>query len=275
MAQSKATKKFEKRHLKDTLQRRKEVAKIKQKKQVKDKQKARRAKENEREEAEKPKAARTEANGEHFKDMTVDEFFQGGFEIPEKPSKKKSKSQSVPVQTGKRKRTAVEANDGNKDESESDSESVDSVEAFPIAPDSGSEIESEDDDVDHRQQLESLKERDPEFYKYMKENDPELLDFEDADLAEIDLLSDDDETPRKKRKTDKGSTSDSEDEEETSSEVTKAIIRKWEKAMSEQNSLRALREVVLAFRAAAHLNEETGKTYKYRVSNPDGIGIHS
>jgi nucleolar complex protein 2 len=265
MAQSKSTKKFEKHRLTDTLKRRKEVAKIKQRVQVKEKQKKRKAKENEREEEEKPKASKSEANGEQFKDMTVDEFFQGGFEIPEKPKKKRFGTKDVPSKTGKRKRTAPAG------EEDGDASSVESVEEFPVAPGSASEAESEEGD--HEQDLEALKKKDPEFYKYMKENDPELLDFENADLAELDMLSEDEETPKKKRKTNKGATSDSEDEKEGTSEVTKAMISKWEKAMTEEKSLRALREVVLAFRAAAHLNEETGKSYKYRVSNPDGMLI--
>ncbi|KIW08618.1 uncharacterized protein PV09_00575 [Verruconis gallopava] len=270
MAQTKATKKFEKRHLKETLQRRKEVAKIKQKKQIKEKQKARRAKEKEGEEAEKPEKRINDINGEKFKEMTVDEFFQGGFEIPEQLSEKRTtKSKNAPT-TGKRKRTSATDDNDDEDDNDSDSSSTDSVESFPVAYSSASDDESEADIGDHKQQLEDLKKKDPEFYEYMKENDPELLDFEDADLAEIDLLSDDEDTPKKKRKTAKGSASDSEDENEPSnSEVTKAMINKWEKAMVETKSLRALREVVLAFRAAAHLNEETGKSYKYRVSNPD------
>ena len=39
--------------------------------------------------------------------------------------------------------------------------------------------------------------------------------------------------------------------------------------MTEQHSLRAMRQVVLAFRAAAHVNEDDGKEYKYTISSPD------
>jgi nucleolar complex protein 2 len=106
----------------------------------------------------------------------------------------------------------------------------------------------------------------------MKENDPELLDFEDADLDDLVLSGDEDAPKSKKRKTKKGDESGSEDDaDEANSELTKAMLSKWEKAMTGQKSLRAMREVVLAFRAAAHLNEETGKSYKYRVSNPEGV----
>lgn len=270
MPQTKATKKFESKHLKDTLKKRKEGAKIKQKVVLKEKKKAKRAKEIEREEIENPKKKeKKEANGSQFEHMTVDEFFQGGFEIPEEPEKKKKKSNSkakdVPAKSSKRKRTTA-----NEDE-DSDAESV---EGFPVSEGEDSEAASDAEDTDHEQQLEALKEKDPEFYKYMKENDPELLDFETGDFDDLEL-SGDEEKPAKKRKTGKGNDQDSDDEADDS-EVTKAMIAKWEKAMTEQKSLRALREVVLAFRSAAHLNEEDGKTYKYRVSNPDGeLGIKS
>ncbi|CZR55141.1 related to excision repair protein RAD4 [Phialocephala subalpina] len=50
--------------------------------------------------------------------------------------------------------------------------------------------------------MDALAEKDPEFYKYLKENDPEALDFdEDADLVEVDGLSgsDTEEQPKKKK----------------------------------------------------------------------------
>jgi nucleolar complex protein 2 len=40
--------------------------------------------------------------------------------------------------------------------------------------------------------------------------------------------------------------------------------------MEANSSLRAMREVVLAFRTAAHLNDDEGKNYKYTISDPDG-----
>ena len=51
------------------------------------------------------------------------------------------------------------------------------------------------------------------------------------------------------------------------------LIKKWKASMEENMSLRAMREVVLAFRAAAHLNDESEKSYKYTISDPDGMSF--
>lgn len=276
MAQSKATKKFEKNHLKDTLKRRKEGKKIKQRVQIKEKRKARRAADNEvasdvEEELQAKRAKRAE-DANPFGDMTVDDFFQGGFDIPDEPkSKKQKKTKDVPTKTGKRKRTQA-AEEDEQDAAASSSD--ESVEAMPVADDVDSEAGSDDDFDAHKQHLEELKKKDPEFYKYMKENDPELLEFaEDADLAEVDELSgsEAEDTPKKKKQKKGKKQEDSDEEEPASNEVTKALVKKWSTAMTEKHSLRATKEVVLAFRAAAHLNEEDGKEYKYAISNPDGM----
>ena len=83
MAQSKATKKFEKNRLKDVLKRRKEHSKIKQKQHMDAKRKERRARDN-------APADGVEQNGKRaleglkvqdtFGDMSMDQFFQGGFQ---------------------------------------------------------------------------------------------------------------------------------------------------------------------------------------------------
>jgi len=76
---------------------------------------------------------------------------------------------------------------------------------------------------------------------------------------------------KKKKMPKKKPVDDANSEGETlSNHITKAMVKKWSTAMVEQHSLRAMREVVLAFRAAAHLNEEDGKAYKYTISNADG-----
>ena len=270
----KATRKFEKNHLKDTLEKRKAGAKIKQRQQIKDKRQARNAKDAEflGDDGEGEGVAKPVVKEDPFGKMNVDDFFQGGFEIPEKIAKKNSKK-SVPEKLGKRKR--VEVADAEEDGDSSD----DSYEEAPVLSDSEGESADEDLTGMSKGAMDALAEKDPEFYKYLKENDPEALDFdEDADLAEVDGLSgsEADEGPKKKKQKkskkpvvdDEGEV-DSEEEGDDSAEVTKAMVTKWTKAMAEQHSLRAMRQVVLAFRAAAHVNEDEGKEYKYTISSPD------
>ena len=272
----KSTRKFEKNHLKDTLEKRKEGAKIKQRQQIKAKRQARNAKDAEFVGKDKDGEAETMTNGsakrDRFAEMNVDDFFQGGFEIPEKAGKISKKAPTEKL--GKRKRVEKEEDDDDSDLSEASSEEA------PVLSDSEDESGAEDETGMSRGAMDALAEKDPEFYKFLKENDPEALDFdENANLAEVDALSgsDAEEQPRQKKQkrskkasiVEKEEEEASDDEADDSSEVTKAMITKWTKAMVEQHSLRALRQVVLAFRAAAHVNEDEGKGYKYTISSPD------
>ena len=252
MAQTKKTKKFEKHHLKDTLERRNNLKKTKQKQQLKAKKKARRVEENGgQEEPEKPVQNGSKRKAEEaFKDMSVDDFFQGGFEIPELPKKKASKKQ----------KPAPEQDD--------DEESDVSFEREPVptgGDDSGSDSE---EDVDHEEQLAALAQNDPEFHKYLRENEPELLD---ANLDQVGELSDDEEPSSKgKKKKKEASAFDSEDEVDGAgkNELTSAMVKKWRTALVEQHSLRTAREVVLAFRSAAYVSDEE-QDFKYSISNPE------
>ena len=263
MPQTKATKKFEKRHLKDTLERRKGVKKIKQRQQLKTKKRARKAEDNGL--TTEPEEQKTNANGKSgkaskdpFNDMSVDDFFAGGFDIPEMP-KKREKAGS------KRKR------DESEDESEDDNE----FENEPVP--SGSEDESDyEDDVDvHMKQIQALGEKDPEFHKYLQENEPELLDMDlDGGSDNLSGGDEDESGPKKKKKKQKKNEQTSDDEEGLDdggkNELAPATIKKWRTALEEQHSLRAAREVVQAFRSAAHVADEAEEqNFKYSISDPN------
>jgi nucleolar complex protein 2 len=268
----KSTRKFEKNHLKDVLEKRKAGAKIKQRQQVKAKRQARNAKDTEflgGKDGEGEAKTAVPAKEDPFGKMNVDDFFQGGFEIPEKP-KSKTKSKSTNDKLGKRKRSEP----GEESDAE-DSEG--SVEEAPVLSDSDWDSDAQDETGMNKGAMEALAENDPSFYKYLKENDPEALEFdEDADLAEIDGLSasDADEAPKKKKqkKSKKAITEEadgaSEEGDADSAEVSTTMVAKWTKSMTEEHSLRAMRQIVLAFRAAAHVNEDEGKEYKYTISDP-------
>ncbi|CAN9251978.1 nucleolar complex protein 2 [Alternaria alternata] len=263
MPVSKATKKFQKDKLGDVIKRRKDVAKVKQRKQMDAKKRERKARDNEKaadleeEAAKKPKT--NGAKDDKLGEMSMDQFFQGGFQIPE------MKKKSTKPKTGKRKRTPV-------DEDADQASDEDMQDAPSGADESGSDSDSGDDVDTHKEQLAGLAEKDPEFYKYLKENDAELLDFaEDADLAEIDALSasEDEATPRKKQKA-AVEDDDDDDDEDSGNELNLKTVQKWKASMESKHSLRAMKEVVLAFRAASHMNDsESSKTYKYSITDPD------
>ena len=291
----KATKKFEKKHLKGVLERRKTVAKIKQKQQIKDKKKAKHAADSEfyksadgKDGAPKKVHEKKNVGTAKAGDMSVDDFFKGGFEIlgkddEKKAAKKTDKTTTAAGKLGKRKRGQADAEPDSNDESSQDGSdqdiSDDDVSVDEISQDGSDEEDGFDIDDDEtgtgmsKEAMAALKEKDPEFYKFLQENDPEALDFdENADFAEIDELSgseDEGEQPKKKQKKDKKAQQEGEDDRE----LTQAMVAKWKAHMTETHSLRTARQVVIAFRCAAHLNEsdEDDNTQRYTISNPNAF----
>ncbi|KAL2180147.1 Noc2p family-domain-containing protein [Thermothelomyces heterothallicus CBS 202.75] len=273
----KATKKFEKKHLKGVLEKRKAVRKIKQRQQLKEKKKAKRAQDEEF-----YKGPGGDANGESkasnnnkklgakASEMSVDEFFKGGFEILDTKTKDKTKSAA---KLGKRKRGEADAREDDSEGSGSEPEISDFEE--PVVSDSESDGDDASDEGDlgmSKSAMEALAEKDPEFYKFLKENDPEALDFdENADLAEVDDLSgseDEDQQPAKKQKKDKKAAK--EQQEKDDRELTQAMIAKWKASIEATHSLRAARQVVIGFRCAAHLNESDEENpQRYTITSPD------
>lgn len=274
----KATKKFEKTHLKGVLERRKVTAKIKQRQQIQDKKKAKRS-----QDAEFYKGPAGEANGADKKavskkpgakasEMSVDDFFKGGFEILDSKSQTKDKTAKSAGKLGKRKRGEANARQDSSDGSGSEPENSDMEET--ILSDNevdGGDISDEDDLGMSKSAMEALAENDPDFYKFLKENDPEALDFdENVDLAEIDELSgsdEEDEQPKKKQKKDKKAAKEEKDDDR---ELTESMVAKWKASIEETRSLRTARQVVIAFRCAAHLNEADEDTVqRYSITSPE------
>lgn len=271
----KATKKFEKRHLKGVLDKRKEAAKVKQRHQIKDKKQARRAKDAEfhkgGKEGEDGGPKRPAApKGRKVTDMSVDDFFQGGFDDLI------GKNGDAAAQPGKRKRGAPK-----NDEDDSIDEDMTALTMGDQFGASDSEGEDADDDAGmSKKTMDDLAAKDPEFYKFLKENDPEALDFdENADLAEINDLSpseaededeDEDEQPKKKRKTKSSSKHDDDEAAAQGNELTRDRVATWKKSLAENHSLRTARQVVLAFRVAAHLNEdEDAEDQRWSINSPE------
>ncbi|KAL4873829.1 hypothetical protein BDV12DRAFT_53661 [Aspergillus spectabilis] len=257
-SQKKSTKKFEKKHLKDVLERRKAAAKIKQRNHLKEKRKSDNAKSRDEREDNSEETAEQEKKQNAFAEMNVDDFFAGGFEIADAAAdKKKAPKKDVTPKIGKRKRS-----DAHEDEEEVASGGEEDGVQSQDEDDAGSDASEADDFEMHKGDLEALKEKDPEFYKYLKENDAELLEF--GDLAEVDALSEgeeEQEEPAKKKKKKAAK------EEEPATDLTVATVKKWQKLMEEQQSIRAMRQAVLAFRAAAYLDDPDAQEQKYSISD--------
>ena len=109
------------------------------------------------------------------------------------------------------------------------------------------EAEEDDDDLDevddiedaeaHAQDLAQLAEKDPEFYKYLQENDQELLHFGQGEEEEEEE-------------------EDEENEEEDERLLTMDMLQQWQKSLLRHRSPRALRRLLLAFRSVLSSHDE-------------------
>ncbi|KAJ9094837.1 hypothetical protein QFC20_006815 [Naganishia adeliensis] len=174
----------------------------------------------------------------------------------------------------------------NADDEDDGEDTISSIGEEDFDLDDAAEGEELDDpDVDAAEmakQLAELEKKDPEFYKYLRENDADLLTFgqeeEEAPVKKskkhskaqaVEESEDDEEMDYD------GADSDSDEEEPEFDgipaaaepekiSVTMKMLRGWQRAMIEQKSLRSLRKMVLAFRAAAHMNEEGDENFETR-----------
>lgn len=85
---------------------------------------------------------------------------------------------------------------------------------------------SPDEGAAHAMDLAALQKKDPEFYKYLQENDQELLAF---DASEAELSSGEDEDGDE----DEHEDAMDEDKEEESPLLTTAILKEWQKSLIE------------------------------------------
>lgn len=246
MAVKKSTRKFQATKLKGVLERRKESKKIKQVYAKREKRKAKRKDEGGDQDADSEEEQKKVVKEvPDLNEMSVDAFLGGGFkELTDKKTKRKRKIADVQKDNA----------EGSQDEKEEQEE------------------QEVDEMVEHEQELAKLKEADPEFYKYLAENDAELLDFKAAELEGLsDIGSSEDEGEERTKKEKKKKAKNTEGERVTE-EVKMKMVKQWSESLKERNSLTALRKVVLAFRAAAHMGDVSDKevTYKYSITNPQG-----
>ncbi|KAL9316922.1 hypothetical protein ACSQ67_013439 [Phaseolus vulgaris] len=119
---------------------------------------------------------------------------------------------------------------------------------------------------EHKEQLQKLSEKDPEFFEFLKEHDQELLQFSDDDLDEEDVGSDIED---EELQLDEEASEDEiqEKEEKSSKEViTTSMVDLWCKSIQENGSLSALRSLMRAFRTACHYGDDGGNESMTKLS---------
>ncbi|KAI5401454.1 nucleolar complex-associated protein 2 [Lathyrus oleraceus] len=108
---------------------------------------------------------------------------------------------------------------------------------------------------EHKGQLESLQQKDPDFYEFLKEHDQELLQFSDddidedldADMEDGDLHVDEGALEHEVQEKDKKS---------SKKVITTAMVDLWCKSIKENGSLNAVRSLMKAFRTACHYGDD-------------------
>eukprot|EP00762_Andalucia_godoyi_P003089 ANDGO_01065.mRNA.1 Nucleolar complex protein 2 homolog len=144
----------------------------------------------------------------------------------------------------------------------------------------------EDDFQKHKQELEDLKKKDPEFFAFLKKNDPRLVEFGNDIIGEDDDNNNDEDDDNDETGDANGnedlSEDDNADAEESrqksgtkkasKKELTTAMIDEWEaKITGKDISPQVLKKLLLAFRSACHVSDvDTDKSqnqlkHSYRI----------
>ncbi|OZJ05338.1 hypothetical protein BZG36_01559 [Bifiguratus adelaidae] len=217
-----------------------------------------------------------------FAAMSVNDFFSGGFEEDEMDSVASGGSDS-------------------DDEMKTNDKQAARKEAKPKVNGASSvKAKISREASKHKAQLESLKEKDPEFYEYLQKNDQELLDFdmsenedaddmmsegEDEEAADHEMVDEEgeDEDQDEDQEDDEELEGSEEEEEEPlpkekkaskidsgegSTTLTKDMINTWSEHMQQTHSLRSLRRMLLAFRTAARMHDDEDAGFAYKIDDP-------
>uniref|UniRef100_A0A665UE36 NOC2-like nucleolar associated transcriptional repressor n=1 Tax=Echeneis naucrates TaxID=173247 RepID=A0A665UE36_ECHNA len=127
---------------------------------------------------------------------------------------------------------------------------------------------------EHKQQLSRLKNKDPDFYKFLQENDQTLLNFDDTDSSDNEEDNKYHRLPSTLEEASSGEDDNDEDSQKGSKKsvesikVTDKMIEGWKAAMKKEPTPRIFREVTQAFKAAvATTKGEGGGQCRYKVAD--------
>jgi hypothetical protein len=147
-----------------------------------------------------------------------------------------------------------------------------------------------DDISKHKEELELLREQDPEFYEFLKKEESGLLDFdvsdedlEDESEAEDEVMKDGHDEEEQEKEESKFSDEEYAvglDEPMTGAMshtdaqvVTKEMIEEWASALETRKSVKTLKHLLSAFKCAARMNDEDDEntSYTYKVTSGTGM----
>ncbi|XP_039940376.1 nucleolar complex protein 2 homolog isoform X1 [Hirundo rustica] len=127
---------------------------------------------------------------------------------------------------------------------------------------------------EHKDQLSRLKDRDPEFYKFLEENDRKLLDFDASDSSE-----EEEALHRPPDTLEEASDEDDDDDDEEQEKVKKKkvsfipvslkMVEEWKKAAQRNLSPKLFHEITQAYKAAVATTkgDSGGDPSKFQVSD--------
>ena len=270
----KSQKKFERKHLSGEIVRRKHAKVAAQRRRAKEMRLAASMKDDEKgeesdEEGAEGEGAAPAAGKKRLEDMSIDEFLNvgvvdggddSGDEDGDEDGEEGESDSDDDIPAEDEDEEEWPEGEGESDEDEEDSEDDDDDE-----DDDSEDDATENGDADalagvkksnrllrseieeHQKELESLKDTDPEFYKFLQTEDSGLLDFDESEGEESEEDEDEDEDEDKKE--DKGSFSDAKT-------LTTATVAKLCERAAGGEALGAARNLFRAYRAAAHYGDE-------------------
>ncbi|CAH9138932.1 unnamed protein product [Cuscuta epithymum] len=127
--------------------------------------------------------------------------------------------------------------------------------------DAVSKLTEEQTARDHKEQLQSLQEKDPEFFQFLKEHDKELLEFDHGESDDDGMEADDEEALEGGEETeDDDNEIDAHGMEQgelyVKNVITNEMVDSWCDLIREKKNIGAIRSLVRAFRSACHYGDD-------------------